>query len=80
VGEEGGFTNNSCIDSLYYTNSQGGVNTTNAHRNRKKAFEQVVTTGEEKLLSRLLHEYEKRASLLREYKNKLWRKLLQEVK
>ncbi len=52
--EGGGFTNNSCIDSLYYTNSQGEVNTTNAHRSRKKAFEQVVTTDEEKLVSRLL--------------------------
>jgi hypothetical protein len=61
VGAGGGFTNNSCIDSLYYTNSQGKVNTTNAHRSRKKAFEQVVTTDEEKLVSRLLHVYEERA-------------------
>jgi hypothetical protein len=27
--------------------------TTNAHRSRRKAFEQVVTTDEEKLVSRL---------------------------
>ncbi len=46
---------------FYYTNSQGEVNTTNARRSREKAFEQVVTTDEEKLVSRLLHEYEERA-------------------
>ncbi len=60
MGEGGGFTNNSCIDSLYYTNSQGEVNTTNARRSRKKAFEQVVTIDEEKLVSRLLHECEEK--------------------